>query len=140
MNTTSAIPILIFFEYANNIKIAGNQKDYLPCKILCIKFLLLELPTSQLISAVLAGFCFQKQASFRLFPMIIFSFNNFRYHSGITNGYQCTYWYYDSDEGNVQELFTFYRNTSYSSFLIRMDRDHWDISSFLHSQHFHPIH
>lgn len=65
-------------------------------------FPLFKLPTDQLIFAVLVGFCFQKQASFRLFLMIIFSFQSFRYHSGITNGYQCTYWYYDSDERNVQ--------------------------------------
>ncbi len=49
---------------------------------------LFELPTKQLISTVMVDICFQKQASFRLFLLIIFSFQFFRYHLGITNEYQ----------------------------------------------------
>ena len=63
-------------------------------------------------NSLLTGYflCFRKFllaeiASFRLFLLIIFSFQSFRYHTGITNGYQCTYWYYDSDERNVQVEF-----------------------------------
>ena len=88
----------------------------------------------------LSRFLLSETASSRLFLFIIFSFQNFRYHSGIMNGYQCAYWYYDSAKRNVQELFTFCHNTSYTSFLTHKDMDHSDISSFLHSQHFHPIH
>ena len=51
-----------------------------------------------------------KTTSFRLFLFIIFSFQNFMYHSGITNGYQCSYWYYDSYEVNLQVV-----NSKYSS-------------------------
>lgn len=55
-------------------------------------------------------FLLSETASYRLFLFIIFSFQNFRYHSGITNGYQCSYWYYDSDEVNLQVV-----NPKYSS-------------------------
>ena len=58
----------------------------------------------------LSRFLLLKTTSFRLFLFIIFSFQNFRYHSGITNGYQCSYWYYDSDEVNLQVV-----NSKYSS-------------------------
>ena len=71
-------------------------------------FSLLKLPTKQLISTVMVDICFQKQASFRLFPLIIFSFQFFRYHLGITNKYQWTYRYYDLDMGNVQGIFSFF--------------------------------
>lgn len=55
-------------------------------------------------------FLLSETASYRLFLFIIFSFQNFRYHSGITNGYQCSYCYYDSDEVNLQVV-----NPKYSS-------------------------
>lgn len=58
----------------------------------------------------LSRFLLLKTTSFRLFLFIIFSFQNFRYHSDITNGYQCSYWYYDSDEVNLQVV-----NPKYSS-------------------------
>lgn len=70
-----------------------------------------------------SGFLLSETASSRLFLFIIFSFQNFRYHSGITNGYQCAYWYYDSDAKNGQGFFTFYRNTFYTSFQNRKDMD-----------------
>lgn len=66
---------------------------------------LFKLPTKQLISTVMVDICFQKQASFRLFPLIIFSFQFFRYHLGITNGYQWTHLHYASVEGNAQVIF-----------------------------------
>ena len=100
---------------------ADNLMDYLPLKIIFIMLQLFKLPTDQLISAVLAGFCFQKQASFRLFLLIIFSFQNFRYHSGITDRYQCTYWYYDSDCRNVQELFHISVHIILIHFLIKIN-------------------
>lgn len=42
-------------------------------------------------------FLLSETASSRLFLFIIFSIQKFRYHLGIINEYQCTYWYYDSD-------------------------------------------
>ena len=63
---------------------ADNLMDYLPLKIIFIMLQLFKLPTDQLISAVLAVFCFQKQASFRLFLLIIFSFQSFRYHEWVS--------------------------------------------------------
>lgn len=53
----------------------------------------------------LSRFLLSETAYSRLFLFIIFSFQNFRYHSGITNGYQCSYWYYDSDEKDFQYIF-----------------------------------
>ena len=67
----------------------------------------------------LSRFLLSETASSRLFLFIIFSFQNFRYHSGITNGYQCAHltlvWKY------TRNMILLYTSPKYNllAFLIR---------------------
>ena len=85
---------------------AGNPHKYRLSAFLSV----IQTPYRLSYFLCLSRFLLPKTTSFRLFLFIIFSFQNFRYHSGITNGYQCSYWYYDSDEVNLQVV-----NPKYSS-------------------------
>lgn len=85
---------------------AGNPHKYRLSAFLSV----IQTPYRLSYFLCLSRFLLLKTTSFRLFLFIIFSFQNFRYHSGITNGYQCSYRYYDSDEVNLQVV-----NSKYSS-------------------------
>ena len=66
--------LIILCSYSRQIQNCAIQTPYRLSYFLC-----------------LSSFLLSETASSCLFLFIIFSFQNFRYHSGITNGFQCSY-------------------------------------------------